>query len=32
MKKFITTSNSTSEIAYVIVGVILLAITSFFIH
>lgn len=27
-----TTSNDTKEIAYVVIGVVLLAITSFFVH
>jgi len=32
MKKDIVKSNDTSEIAFVIIGVVLLAVTSFFIH
>ena len=32
MKKDITASDDASEIAYVVVGVVILAITSIFIH
>ena len=32
MKKDITASDDASEIAYVVVGVIVLAITSIFVH